>query len=169
MLESILSKRFLTASIFLAVTWLLMVGSLNPQEAVVGVVAAMVIAYLSYSHLAFLDDIKLGVMLPVHILRYLAVFLKALVASNFDMARRVILPSLPIFPAVVEVHTNLHSPLGKLLLANSITLTPGTLTIDVEGDTLRVHWIDARGMEDLVQATRAIAERFEIALSEILR
>jgi multicomponent Na+:H+ antiporter subunit E len=85
------------------------------------------------------------------------------------MARRVISPSLPIFPAVVEVHTNLHSPLGKLLLANSITLTPGTLTVDVEGDTLRVHWIDARGMEDLVQATRAIAERFEIALSEILR
>ena len=37
------------------------------------------------------------------------------------------------------------------------------------GDTLRVHWIDARGMEDLVQATRAIAEHFEIALSEILR
>lgn len=169
MKEHILSKRFLTASIFLTATWLLMVGNLNAQEVGVGILVAVVITYLSYSHLVFLDDIKLGLVLPVYLLQYLAVFLKALIASNIDMAKRVISPSLPIDPAVVEVHTDLHSSLGKLLLANSITLTPGTLTVDIEADTLRVHWIDARGKDDLVQATRAIAERFEKPLSGIFR
>jgi len=169
MKENILSKRFLIASIFLTLTWLMMVGSLNVQEVGVGMLVAIVIAYLSFSHLAFLDDIKLSVVLPVYVLQYLLVFLKAIIVSNFDMAKRVISPRLPIDPAVVEVHTNLHSSLGKLLLANSITLTPGTLTIDVEGDTLRVHWIDARGMDDLVHTTRVIAERFEKPLSGILR
>ena len=85
------------------------------------------------------------------------------------MARRILSPGLPIYPAVVEVHTELRSSLGKLLLANCITLTPGTLTIDVVNDTLRIHWIDARDAMDIEQATRQIAERFEKQLMGVVR
>lgn len=164
-----LSKRFITASAFLTASWLLMAGSLNSQEAAIGVLVAIIITGLSYSRLAFLDDFKLSMVLPLYVLQYLAEFLRALLAANIDMARRVITPSLPIDPAVVEVQTKLHSPLGKLLLANSITLTPGTLTIDIEDDIIRVHWIDARGIDDLTQVTHTISERFEKPLSGILR
>jgi multicomponent Na+:H+ antiporter subunit E len=62
---------------------------------------------------------------------------------------------------VVQVRTNLRSDLGKLLLANSITLTPGTLTVDVEGDLLLIHWIDCPAGIDMAEATRLIAADFE--------
>jgi hypothetical protein len=68
----------------------------------------------------------------------------------------------------VEVHTDLKSPLGKLLLANSITLTPGTLTVDIIGDRMWIHWIDITPGADLAHATRAIAEEFERLLKEFV-
>jgi multicomponent Na+:H+ antiporter subunit E len=96
-------------------------------------------------------------------------FFRALVVANFDVARRVVSPSLPIRPAVVEVRTGLRSALGRMLLANSITLTPGTLTIDVEGDRLLVHWIDCPPGTDLAQATNAIAAGFERHIKGFLK
>jgi multicomponent Na+:H+ antiporter subunit E len=56
-----------------------------------------------------------------------------------------------------------------LWLANSITLTPGTLTVDVKGQTLQVHWIDVAPGADLVHATREIAEKFENVLKGMVR
>ena len=58
------------------------------------------------------------------------------------MARRVLSPSLPLSPEIVEVQTGLESSLGKLLLANSVTLTPGTLAVDVIDDRILVHWVE---------------------------
>ncbi|MEK8019066.1 MAG: Na+/H+ antiporter subunit E, partial [Candidatus Parabeggiatoa sp.] len=60
------------------------------------------------------------------------------------------------------------SSLGKLMLANSITLTPGTLTVDVVENRLQVHWVDSTPGEDLESATRAIADSFERHLREFL-
>lgn len=161
--------RLLTASVLLLATWLLLAGSLHWQELLVGVIVAVAIAYLSRHKLQLFDDLLLTPALPWHLLRYLGVFLRALVESNIDMARRVLSPTLPIRPAMVEVHTELKSPLGRLLLANSITLTPGTLSVEVAADRLRVHWIDASPGEDLASATRLIAERFEIPLRRCVR
>ena len=73
---------------------------------------------------------------------------------------RVITPRVRINPAIVEVKTKLKSKLGRLALANSITLTPGTLTADIEGDTLYIHWIDAAAV-DIDGATRKIVDKFE--------
>jgi multicomponent Na+:H+ antiporter subunit E len=84
------------------------------------------------------------------------------------MARRVLSPSLPIRPGMVEVFTRLQSPLGRLLLANSITLTPGTLSVDVLEDRIQVHWIDISPGADMLNATRAIVEQFERYLREFL-
>ena len=162
-------KRFVPASLMLFTAWLLMAGSLQWQELVVGAAAAMTVSYLSLARLRFLDDLLPGLALPWHVAHYLVVFLRALIASNLDMARRVLAPSLPIYPSIMEVQTQLRSPLGRLLLANSITLTPGTLTVEVTEDRLRVHWIDARDAEDLAATTRIIAERFETALGRFVR
>jgi multicomponent Na+:H+ antiporter subunit E len=155
-----------TAGVF--VIWLLLVGSFDLQESAVGLIVAVLTAFVSLPHLAVLDGVKLSPALPWHVLRYLASFLRALLQSNLDMAGRVLSPSLPIRPAIVEVHTELQSDLGKLLLANSITLTPGTLSVDVHGDRLLVHWIDISPGADMVHATRAIAADFERLLREFL-
>lgn len=56
--------------------------------------------------------------------------------------------------------------MGRMVLANSITLTPGTLTIDIKDDTLYIHWIDVQS-EDINEATKAIVRKFEKYLEKI--
>jgi multicomponent Na+:H+ antiporter subunit E len=98
---------------------------------------------------------------------YGVIFLRELVKANLDVAFRVLNPSLPIHPGIVEVKTKMSSPIGKLLLANSITLTPGTLTLDVKGDRMFIHWIDVRG-QDIDQSTGMIVGAFEKTLREVV-
>ncbi len=161
-------RRFVVATIILFIVWLLLVGTLNWSEIFVGIMVAAFTAWISSKHLSFLDYLKLNWTTPMHVLRYLQVFIVALVRANIDMAYRVLSPRLPINPALVEVQTQLQSPLGKLVLANSITLTPGTLTVDVVGERLHVHWVDSTQGTDLEQATHAIAESFERHLREFI-
>jgi multicomponent Na+:H+ antiporter subunit E len=168
MAGGLVGRRFWLAAGGVYVIWLLLVMSLDPIEWAAGLVVAVVTALLAAPHLEILDGIKLTPALPWHVLRYLAVFLRALIASNIDMARRVASPSLPIRPGMVEVSIQLQSPLGRLLLANSITLTPGTLSVDVIEDRIQVHWIDITPGADMIAATRAISQQFETHLREFL-
>ena len=69
-------------------------------------------------------------------------------------------------PGIVVIKTELSQDVAKVLLANSITLTPGTFTLDIIGDTLLVHWIDVKS-EDTAEATRLIAGRFEKHLKAV--
>jgi multicomponent Na+:H+ antiporter subunit E len=97
---------------------------------------------------------------------YLGVFLGELILANLNVLRLVLTPRLDIHPGIVEIRTRLKSPIGRLALANSITLTPGTLVVDIRGDSLFVHWINVSA-KDPVSATRAIAGKFEKYLEVI--
>jgi multicomponent Na+:H+ antiporter subunit E len=90
----------------------------------------------------------------------------ALIKSNFDIARRVISPKLPINPGIVKFETKLTNGFARLVLANSITLTPGTLTMDVINNKFYVHWIDVKS-DDPEVVYREIAEPFEKILIKI--
>lgn len=160
---------FALATTVLFVVWLLLSGRFNLPDMVLGLLVAGLVAWLSRPQLALLAGLKFSPLLPWYLARYLAVFIWALLKANFDMARRVLSPRLPINPALVSVRTRLQSPLGQLILANSITLTPGTLSVDVEGDLLYVHWIDATPGADLEHATATIAADFERHLQEFLQ
>lgn len=149
--------------------WLLLAGSLQRQELIAGGVVALAVTLVAGPRLTIFAGLKLTPGAPLHLLRYLMHFFAALVRANLDMARRVLTPSLPLRPAVVEVETRLQSPLGKLLLANSITLTPGTLSVDVQEERILVHWVDCAPGTDLKAATRAIAESFERHISGFLQ
>ncbi|MFT4881447.1 MAG: multicomponent Na+:H+ antiporter subunit E [Salinirussus sp.] len=74
---------------------------------------------------------------------YAALFGKKLLTANVDVAYRVLAPSMPIDPAVVEVPLRVQSDLAVTTIANSISLTPGTLTMDHDDDTntLYIHAI----------------------------
>ncbi len=140
---------------------LLLAGSLRPDEVIAALVVGAIVTALAAPRLSIMAGVRLSLGAPLSLVRYLGVFFVALIRANLDVARRVLSPSLPIHPAVVEVRTGLQSPLGKLLLANSITLTPGTLSVDVKDDHILVHWIDCAPGVDIDNATRAIAESFE--------
>jgi multicomponent Na+:H+ antiporter subunit E len=89
-----------------------------------------------------------------------------IVKANWDVAKRVVTPTVNINPGIVKIKTKLKSNLGRLVLANSITLTPGTLTIDVIDDTLYIHWIDV-STQDVQKASEEIAAVFEKYLEVI--
>lgn len=149
--------------------WLLLTGSLAAAEVMAGFLVATAVAVLAAERARLLEGLILSPAAAIALLRYLGSFLRALVAANADMARRVLSPSLPLRPALVRVETGLESDLGRLVLANSITLTPGTLTVDVEGNQLLVHWVDCPPNSDLPAITQAIAGDFERHLKGFLR
>lgn len=147
--------------VLLFVFWLLLTGSLDLAELIAGLLVALVVTLISRPHLGIFNGLRLTPAAVPAFLAYLGLFLVALVRANLDMARRVLSPSLPLRPALVEVRTELQSPLGRLILANSITLTPGTLTVDVGEGTLLIHWIDAPPALDIEGATEVLTRQLE--------
>jgi len=150
------------------VLWLLLTGSFDKQEVIAGAVVSVLVTAIFGARFTIFTGFRFSWLAPLYILIYLANFFVALVRANFDLAMRVLSPSLPIRPAMVEVTTRLKSPLGKMLLANTITLTPGTLTVDVIGDRLLVHWVYCPEGMSTGEATAQIAARFEKHLSGFL-
>ncbi len=163
-----IGHRILIFVVFLLL-WLTLVGSFDTQEMLAGLMVALLVSVISRPHLAIFSAVRLTPAAPLYLIKYLGNFFVALIASNLDMARRVLSPSLPIRPGVVEVRTSLRSPLGRLLLANSITLTPGTLSVDIRGERILVHWVDCDPNVDTESATRTIAAAFERHISGFLQ
>ncbi|MFH2070349.1 MAG: Na+/H+ antiporter subunit E [Elusimicrobiota bacterium] len=99
---------------------------------------------------------------------YVLVLIWEMIKANLDVAYRVIHPGLPIKPGIVKVKTRLKSDAALTYLANSITLTPGTFTIDVDKENgyLYIHWIWVVS-EDIEKATEIIVRKFENILEKI--
>jgi multicomponent Na+:H+ antiporter subunit E len=97
---------------------------------------------------------------------YLPYFFYYCIRANLDVAYRVLHVDLPIRPGIVRVPTTLESDWGKTFLAASITLTPGTLVVDIDGRDLYVHWINIPEKDHDAKA-RQIAARFERMLRRI--
>ncbi|MBU8920511.1 MAG: Na+/H+ antiporter subunit E [Bacteroidales bacterium] len=76
---------------------------------------------------------------------YIPYMVVEIVKANLDVASRVIKPTIPLNPGIVAVDTKLSTPIGRTVLANSITLTPGTLSVEIKGNRLYIHWIDVQG------------------------
>lgn len=99
---------------------------------------------------------------------YLVVFSYYVVKGNVDVAYRVLHPLMPIRPGIVKARTRLRSASARTLLANSITLTPGTLSVDVcEDGTFYVHWINVKTLNE-DEAGKQILGRFEWFIQRIL-
>lgn len=98
---------------------------------------------------------------------YIFVFIIAMIKSNIDVLLRVLSPKLPIRPGIVRVKTKLKSPMARLILANSITLTPGTFVVDIKDDTLYIHWIEVCCEGDIEKMSHEIAGKFENILLKI--
>lgn len=146
--------------------WLILNASLSYEYLISGAIAAVAVGLIFISDYPVFSELKLTPKAMLSIVVYCFVFLYELVKSNFDVAKRVISPTIRINPGIVAVKTSLKSKTGRLLLANTITLTPGTFTIDIQEDVLYIHWIDV-AVADIEGATKAIVEKFEKHLEAI--
>jgi len=144
----------------LFVFWLLLNNSLAHDVVVVGLIAALVIALVFRNGLAVVSEFRATPRAFVTAVRYVFYFLTELVKSNISLARIVLSPALPLNPGIVKVRTRLKSRIGRLLLANSITLTPGTLTVAIDGEWLYIHWVTVAS-DDIEAATASIVAGFE--------
>jgi multicomponent Na+:H+ antiporter subunit E len=95
------------------------------------------------------------------------VFIVALAKSNIDVMLRVLNPKLPMRPGIVRIETKLTSPMARLILANSITLTPGTFVVDIKENLLYIHWIEVCCEDDPQQLAQEISGQFEKILLKI--
>lgn len=97
---------------------------------------------------------------------YLIIFAWECLKANLEVAYRVLHPDLPIKPGIVKVKTNLKTNMARTTLANSITMTPGTITVDIIDDHLYIHWIYVKST-DPEQYTEKISGRFEKYIKRI--
>ncbi|MBK1721041.1 Na+/H+ antiporter subunit E [Thiocystis violacea] len=148
----------------LFIVWLGLTNSLDPEELIVGLLVSAAIVWLAVPRQPTGELGRSWRLLPL--LAYLPVFLKNLVLSNIDVARRVLSPSLPINPGIVRIRTRLTEPYQRLILANSITLTPGTVTLEMDGEDMYVHWIDVKET-DPERAGEAIKDEMEAGIARI--
>jgi multicomponent Na+:H+ antiporter subunit E len=161
-----LPLQFLNLWLTLLLIWLMANGTLASDTVLTGVVitAAIALAFSAFSRVY--SVVRWSPRVIYTYLLYLGVFLYELVKANLNVMRYVFSPNIDIHPGIVEIKTQLQSPMGRLALANSITLTPGTLVVDMRGDSLFIHWINVTAT-DPVAATREVAGRFEKYLKVI--
>jgi multicomponent Na+:H+ antiporter subunit E len=155
-----ISNGFFSLWALLTFIWFAANSSLAIESLATGALISAVLAYIFARNSDAWRDIRFSPSRLYHFIRYTGVFLIELVRANLNMLRYVYAPRIDIDPGVVRINTKLKTPIGRLALANSIALTPGSLVIDIDGDSLFVHWLDVR-TTDPDEATRLIAASFE--------
>ena len=141
--------------------------TVDMQVIIAGLVASVVVALLFHEilpkeHHVFFNPIRI-----FWFLLYVPVFFYYVIKANFDVVYRAIHPAMPINPGIVKIKTTLKTDSAITALANSITLTPGTLTVDLTDDGfLYVHWINVKH-KDVEKASQDIAQKFEWFIKRI--
>ncbi len=144
------------------VVWVLLNWVPDWQHLLIGVFVSALAAFLTGDLFPKRFELLFDAKRYFWALYYIPVFLWACIKANLDVAYRVMHPDLPIRPGIVKIKTALTSEIALTCLANSITLTPGTMCVDVDPDegVLYIHWINVTD-EDVERATKAIVGDFE--------
>ncbi len=159
--------RTLSLFILSLILWLLLTFKLTLPNVIVGIIIS-VITSLIFGRYFFHNVYKfLQPQRYFWLLVYFFVFLWACLKANLDVAYRVLHPAMPIRPGIVKVRTLLRSDFARTILANSITMTPGTISVDIIGDYIYIHWIYVHS-EDPEVYTRLILGSFEKYIKRIL-
>ncbi|MEJ2309018.1 MAG: Na+/H+ antiporter subunit E [Gammaproteobacteria bacterium] len=140
--------------------WVMLVNSLAADKLLIGMLISLIVALLYRDGLSFFTEFRWTPRAVIAGIRYYAYFFRQLVRANLRLAMIVVSPDLPIEPAILKIRTGLKSRMGRLMLANSITLTPGTLTVEIDDEWLYVHCVTTQEL-DTEAATREISAGFE--------
>ncbi|MFO7740611.1 MAG: Na+/H+ antiporter subunit E [Desulfatiglandaceae bacterium] len=159
-------RNFFYLFILLTLVWMALTSSFHWQELTAGVLISLILSLFLNNSYAGLGFPPPTVKTLFFLFIYIVALFKEIIKANIDVAYRVVHPKMPIRPGIVVVKTELKQDLAKLMLANSITLTPGTFTLDIAGDKLLIHWINV-GTQDSEKATQAIALKFEKHLKRV--
>lgn len=152
--------------VLLLILWIIFNGKLTLEIAIFGVVISGAVCFFMsrFAGYSFRRELKRVRLLP-DMLLYILVLIKEIILANISVLGMIFKGPSKLQPAVYHFRTGLKSPLARTILANSITLTPGTITVSLHEDELYVHCLDkslAEGISDSVFVHRL--ERMESKL-----
>lgn len=153
-------KDFLFLFVLLCLIWLALTSPVRIEELIIGIIISFILSLVLFKDYKALGLPNFSIKRLVFFIIYSFILFWEIIKANFDVAYRIIHPKMPIKPGIVIIKTRLKSNIGKLALANSITLTPGTFTLDIVDDRLLIHWINVKST-DIEKDTKIIGEKFE--------
>ena len=158
--------RKLVLFIVTFILWLLLTHTLRIQFIITGVTVSLLTAFLFGNIFVKNWNKVFQIERYLWFLWYLIIFIWECLKANLDVAYRVLHPALPIKPGIVKAKVNLKTDIARTILANSITMTPGTLSVDIMGEHIFIHWICIRNENSEISCQR-IVDRFENILARI--
>jgi multicomponent Na+:H+ antiporter subunit E len=160
-------KGQLILFIILEFFWIVWNNSLDLTIWLYGLLIVIPVVLLFSKGTYIFDGARLTPKSLMYSFLYIGVFIVALIKSNLDVIYRVLHPKLPVRPGIIRIETRLKSPIARMILANSITLTPGTFTVDIKDNIIYVHWIEVCCENDSQKLTQELSGRFENILIKI--
>lgn len=139
----------LSLGIVLAALWLFLSGHYTVLLLLLGLTSVVLVV-----HLALRMEVVDHEGHPVHLklratIGYWLWLLKAIFLANIDVCKRILAPGMPISPTRMSIRCSQSTDLGRVIFANSITLTPGTVSMSVDNDYIDVHALTSEGAEQL--------------------
>ena len=134
----------------LAAVWLLLSGIFTPFLLVLGAFSCVLVVLIAV-RMDVVDRETVPIHLGGRIMLYWIWLIWQIVLANIDVAKRVLSPSLPISPRLIKVSAMQEGPIGQVIFANSITLTPGTVSVDVDKGEITVHALTEQSARDILE------------------
>ncbi|MDD2401028.1 MAG: Na+/H+ antiporter subunit E [Clostridia bacterium] len=137
--------QFVVLSLALFVFWFILSGRTDAKHIIIGIVTAIVTSWICRPVLRLKSTTNRGEVIAAYNLPYIKLIpyifwlLWEVVKANIDVALLVLNPKMPIEPLMVKFKKSMSNPVAHALLANSITLTPGTITVDVQDGVYTIH------------------------------
>lgn len=145
------SKRVYGIFALLFVLWLALSGYFQGLLISFGIVSCVLVVWIRARMDRADGEHHFGKIRFLETVRYFGWLTVEVIKSNLDVSRRILSPGLPITPTVVWVPASQKTEIGRVIFANSITLTPGTVSIDVQAGEIEVHALSKEAAEELVK------------------
>jgi multicomponent Na+:H+ antiporter subunit E len=152
--------------LLLTFVWVAANSSIAIDSVATGALISAALACIFSTRTSLWRDIKVSPCRLRHFLLYTGVFFAELVRANISMMRYVYSRRIDIEPGIVRARIALKSPIGRLTLASSIALTPGSLVVDIRDDVLFIHWLDV-ATTDEDEVTRIFVLPYEKHLEKV--
>lgn len=157
--------RHVSLAVVLTAFWLLLSGYFTPFLLSLGAGSVLAVVWFTDRRMKVLDLEGHPVHLSTRAITYWPWLVWEIAKSGWDVTKRILHPSLPISPQIIRIPTSQVTDVGRVIYANSITLTPGTVTLELSDAGLLVHALTQENAEGLLTGEmdrRATA--FEAAL-----
>lgn len=161
--------KYVATFLVLFASYIALAG-IDVQELLLGAIVSVILTVILAKHVNYTVNYLFPWHLLVFIFVYIPLFVWQLILANFNVAKIVLSPNISahLNPGFVKISTDLKGDFAKLTLANSITLTPGTLSVDIDGSDIYIHTVYIEGKTP-EENKEIISAKFEKVLGGIFK